>query len=46
MPAGSIIVAIVIFAMFTAFAAMVIWADLQTRTKQSAQRANAKRRAF
>jgi hypothetical protein len=46
MPADSIFVAAAVVAMFVVFAAALIWGDFQTRPKQLARVANAKRRAF
>jgi hypothetical protein len=46
MPADSIFVAAAVVAMFVVFAAALFWADLQTRPRQLAGQATAKRRAF
>lgn len=45
MPADSIFVSVCVVAMFTVFAAVLYWADLQTRPERLAQQSDAKRRA-
>lgn len=45
MPVDSILVAAGVVAMFGAFAAVLMWGDLQTRSKQLAQQSNIKRRS-
>ncbi|MBR1282922.1 hypothetical protein JQ597_12810 [Bradyrhizobium sp. AUGA SZCCT0177] len=44
MPVDSMLVAASVTMMFVVFAAVLAWGDSQTRTKHSAQQANAKRR--
>ena len=46
MPVDSMIVAASVVLMFVVFAAVLAWGDSQTRTKQLAEQANAKRRPF
>jgi hypothetical protein len=46
MPADSIFVVAAVITMFVVFAAALIWGDFQTRPKQLAREASAKRRAF
>jgi hypothetical protein len=46
MPIDSMLVAASVVVMFVAFAAALIWGDLQTRPKQLAQQSSAKRRPF
>ena len=44
MPVDSMFVAASVVVMFVVFAAVLAWGDFQTRPKQLAQRADAKRR--
>jgi len=46
MPVDSMLVAASVVLMFTVFAAVLMWGDLQTRPKQLAQQSDAKRRPF
>jgi hypothetical protein len=46
MPVDSLIVSVCVIAMFVVFGAVLIWGDLQTRTRQLNQQSAAKRRAF
>jgi len=46
MPVDSMLVAASVVLMFAAFAAVLMWGDLQTRPKQLAQQSDAKRRSF
>ena len=46
MPADSLLVAVAVTAMFVVFAAVLLWADRQTRPDQLAQQSDDKRRAF
>jgi hypothetical protein len=46
MPTESLLVAVCVVAMFVVFGAVLIWGDMQTRPKQSAQQSAGKRRAF
>ena len=46
MPVDSMLVAASVILMFVAFAAVLMWGDLQTRPKQMAGRSSAKRRPF
>ena len=46
MPVDSILVAAGVVAMFGAFAAVLMWGDLQTRPKQLAQQSSTRRRPF
>jgi hypothetical protein len=46
MPVDSMLVAASVVLMFTIFAAVLAWGDLQTRPKQLAEQASAKRRPF
>jgi hypothetical protein len=46
MPVDSMLVAAGVVLMFVVFAAVLAWGDSQTRPKQLAQQASAKRRAF
>lgn len=46
MPVDSMLVAASVVVMFVAFAAALMWGDLQTRPKQLAQQSNAKCRPF
>jgi hypothetical protein len=46
MPVDSMIVSVRVVAMFVIFAAVLAWADHQTRPEQLAKQSDAKRRAF
>ena len=46
MPTDSLLVTVFVVAVFVLFAGVLFWGDLQTRPKQLAGRADAKRRAF
>jgi hypothetical protein len=46
MPVDSLIVSVCVIAVFVVFGAVLIWGDLQTRTRQLKQQSAAKRRAF
>jgi hypothetical protein len=46
MPIDSMLVAASVIVMFVVFAAALAWADFQTRPKQLAQQADARRRPF
>jgi hypothetical protein len=46
MPIDSLLVTTFVVAMFVLFAAVLHWGDMQTRPKQLADSATAKRRAF
>ena len=45
MPVDSMIVSVCVVAMFVIFAAVLAWADRQTRPDQLAEQSDAKRRA-
>ena len=46
MPVDSMLVAASVILMFVAFAAVLMWGDLQTRPKQLAQQSSARCRPF
>jgi hypothetical protein len=46
MPVDSMLVAASVVVMFVAFAAALMWGDLQTRPKQLAQASSTRRRQF
>ncbi len=46
MPVDSMLVAASVVLMFVAFAAVLMWGDLQTRPKQLAQQSSERRRPF
>jgi TRAP-type uncharacterized transport system fused permease subunit len=46
MPTNSLLVAVCVVAMFVVFGAVLYWGDLQTRSKDVAESAHGKRRAF
>ena len=46
MPVDSMLVAVSVVLMFVAFAAVLMWGDLQTRPKQLAQQSSTRRRPF
>ena len=46
MPVDSMLVAVSVVLMFVAFAAALMWGDLQTRPKQLAQQSSTRRRPF
>lgn len=46
MPTESLLVSVFVVAMFVTFAAVLFWGDRQTRAKQLADQAAAKRRAL
>jgi hypothetical protein len=46
MPADSLLVSVLVVAMFAAFAAALFWADRQTRPGQISEQNNGERRPF